>query len=78
MSGIAASDTDLRMQTPSNRIREAVCATRCIVTDPGAITVTLYGDDTDQPLAVIRLGPADAVRLASDLLLPARRHLGRP
>ena len=50
-------------------------ATRAIVTDADAITMTLYTDDST--LAAIVLGPADAVRLASDLLLSARCHLGR-
>jgi hypothetical protein len=53
-------------------------ATRAIITDPPGepSTLTLYRDD--DALAAIPLGPADAVRLASDLLLAARRRFGRP
>ena len=53
-------------------------AGRAVVSDPpGAPSIlTLYTGD--QALAELQLGPAEAVALASDLLLSARRRYGRP
>src|SRR5262245_1633924 len=52
-------------------------ATRAVVSDPPGqpATLTLYGDSG--ALGSIALGPADAVALASDLLLTARARLGQ-
>ena len=53
-------------------------AGRGVVSDPpgSPTTLTLYA--ADQALAELQLGPAEAVALASDLLLAARRRYGRP
>jgi hypothetical protein len=58
--------------------KSPIPATRAVVADaPGEpTTLTLY--DESGGLAVIVLGPADAVRIASDLLNAARRRFGRP
>ena len=52
-------------------------AGRAVVSDPpGAPSMlTLYAGD--QALAELQLAPAEAVALASDLLLAARRRYGR-
>ena len=49
-------------------------AGRAVVADPPG-GVTLYS--ADKALAELQLGPAEAVALASDLLLSARRRCGR-
>ena len=53
-------------------------AGRGVVSDPpgGTTTLTLYA--ADQTLAELQLGPSEAIALASDLLLSARRRYGRP
>lgn len=52
-------------------------AERAVVSDPvgSSARLTLYGKDG--ALGSIELGPADAVALASDLLLTARLRFGR-
>jgi hypothetical protein len=58
-------------------VNEPARATRAVVADPPGqpATLTLYNDRG--ALGSIVLGPADAVALASDLLLTARARLGR-
>lgn len=53
-------------------------ATRAVVADPPGepTTVTLLGESG--ALAILALGPAECIALASDLLNAARRRLGRP
>ena len=53
-------------------------AGRGVVSDPPGATTTLTLYTGDQALAALQLGPAEAVALASDLLLAARRRYGRP
>ena len=66
------------MRTTDHRTQPAAPpeASRAIVADADVTALTLYRDD--DALAAIPLGPAEAVRLASDLLLSARRRFGRP
>jgi hypothetical protein len=52
-------------------------STRAIVSDPPGQPATLTLYDSDGAIGSIVLGPADAVALASDLLLTARAGLGR-
>ncbi len=53
-------------------------AGRAVISDPpgSPSMLTLYS--ADQALAELQLAPAEAVALASDLLLSARRRYGRP
>ena len=76
MSTLAPSNGDLR--TTSHRTGLAapsVAAVRCVVTSAETIELMLYA--ADQALGSIVLGPADAVRIASDLLNATRPRLGR-
>ena len=52
-------------------------AGRAVISDPpgGVTTIALYS--ADNALAELQLGPAEAVALASDLLLSARARYGR-
>ena len=54
-------------------------AVRCVVVDePGeGCVLAMYEDGSESVLAHIVLGPADAVRIAADLLQVARRYYGR-
>jgi len=52
-------------------------ATRAIVSDPPGQPARLTLYDAEGALGSIALGPAEAVALASDLLLTARVRLGR-
>ena len=52
-------------------------ATRAVVADPPGHPATLILYDDRGALCSIMLGPAEAVALASDLLLTARARLGR-
>ncbi len=57
--------------------RPPVAGRAAISDPPGAMSMlTLYTGD--QALATLELAPAEAVALASDLLLSARRRYGRP
>ena len=55
----------------------APIAGRAVVADPGGgpTVLTMYAGD--QALAALELAPSEAVALASDLLLAARRRYGR-
>lgn len=61
----------MTLPTPSPR------ATRAVVADPPGEPATLTLYDDAGALGSIALGPADAVALASDLLLTARLRFGR-
>jgi hypothetical protein len=52
-------------------------ATRATLIESGGEPLKLVLRSDDESLAVLTLGPADAVALASDLLNAARRRLGR-
>ena len=66
------------MQTTKiDAIQFAVTATTARVTDePGQLTTLLLLNDQGE-LAILPLGPADALALAADLLTSARRRFGR-
>ncbi len=51
---------------------------RAEISDPPgeAMTLTLFAGE--KALAELQIGPAEAIALASDLLLSARRRYGRP
>ncbi len=53
-------------------------AGRAVVTDPPGAPSTLTMYAGDQALAALELAPSEAVALASDLLVAARRRYGRP
>jgi hypothetical protein len=62
-------------QRAGNRILEAIKATNATIVDGADIRLALtLGDEV---VANIVLGPADAIRIASDLLLAGRRRMGR-
>ena len=64
-------------QTGTDRDGHPPVAGRAVVADPGGglAVLTMYaGADA---LAALELAPAEAVALASDLLLTARRRYGR-
>ena len=82
MSGIAA--TALLSRATASKVRSLISAGAASArssadstpSKSGATTtLTLYS--ADQALAELPLGPAEAVALASDLLLSARRRVGR-
>jgi hypothetical protein len=52
-------------------------ATRALLIEAAGEPIKLAQCSDDESLAVLTLGPADAVALASDLLNAARRRLGR-
>ncbi len=57
--------------------RPAPRAGRAVVVDPGGDPAVLTKYAGDDALATPELAPAEAVALASDLLLSARRRYGR-
>ncbi|MGE0118695.1 MAG: hypothetical protein AB7S71_18210 [Dongiaceae bacterium] len=80
LAGHPGDDADSRIAARLAQLQRGhpIAAARCVIVDaPGEpTTLVLYTDDG--ALGSIQLGPADAVRVASDLLLSARRRLGRP
>jgi hypothetical protein len=80
LAGHPGDDADSRIAARLAQLQRGhpIAAARCVIVDaPGEpTTLVLYTDDG--ALGSIQLGPADAVRIASDLLLSARRRLGRP
>lgn len=66
---------DLRTSEPDFATADIVSATHAVVVDTDTIRLVLtLGDEV---ITRLPLGPADALALASDLLLAARRRLGR-
>jgi hypothetical protein len=55
-------------------------ATRALVLDTDVIALVINGEQDGETtiLTSLILGPADALRLASELLNAARRRMGRP